>query len=901
MTETKPAIQPCIKTNGKPPFVICRSIILSVLTGSFLFFVPPGFARPDLNIELLSNTPISGTKGCWGYVDSATNKEYALICATNRLEIWDVSDPYSPTRTSTVPTTGRDLKQVRPYSHYALAVNQSDSGLQIIDLSKPDSAVTVFSYRTNSSVGGAHTVHIDGHYAYLGMNGNAPYSWRVIDISDPLNPLEVGRYLTPLPSENYWQSHDSYVKEDTAYIAFLSSGFSIVDISNKSSPKKIADVLYPGAFTHNCWPTENGRYLFTTDEVAGGHLRVWDIHDPASPIQVAEWMPPGIPSIIHNVQVKGNYLYISYYADGVVILDIEDPAQPIEVGHYDTAPQVGPTSSFAGCWDFFPYFPSGKLVASNYSGPAGMWLLRFNGAKAGQIRGVVTNFLTDETLSNVSVRVLNTLRQSRTDSAGNFSVRTDSGMFLLEFSLADFLPETLTVAGQLNDTIDIGIVELKPTFLLPATPADFAVLPENGGNIVLSWRRPPDTNLIGFRIYRTALNDTVNFFPLDSVGPAESTYVDSGTNPGERFFYRIASVNSSGFVSPISPVIKAMRFKFGDKLLLVDRTAYCEPYIKMPSLARDSFYNFHARLMHRFEFDTLQLNDCTTRFQVDPAFVSRHPCIILHSSEFFTPLAYDNASFLSFFTDYIKAGGKLIIESQWCPVQPAPPTLCDFNSALLPNADAALWDTVRSVFGFECLNYPLVHILDNNIAYQSFMYARSMHSSYPNLQVDSTRVDYFVPNGDFVNYPYPTLPNVGYLTNRNPSEELYTFGSILGKSDAKDSQTVAKKHLDPSTGGGFVWFSFPLYFMKEDSAKKAFRQALADLGVVEDFPKGDFNRDGVVNVNDFPYLSNWIFLKIRFPYFDADDTDMNCDGRSSPADLSLLLLNSFTGQPLPCN
>jgi hypothetical protein len=90
--------------------------------------------------------------------------------------------------------------------------------------------------------------------------------------------------------------------------------------------------------------------------------------------------------------------------------------------------------------------------------------------------------------------------------------------------------------------------------------------------------------------------------------------------------------------------------------------------------------------------------------------------------------------------------------------------------------------------------------------------------------------------------------------------------------------------------------------MKEDSTKKAFRQALADLGVPETFPKGDFDRDGVRTIEDVTHLINWIFLGEPLPIiFDASEADLNCDSQSTPADLVLLLLNIFPGQPLPCN
>ena len=874
----------------------------------FFFLVTPDVpARPNFNIDSLFFQPISGTEGCWGYVDSATGKEYALICARTRLEIWDVTDPVNPVLTRSVPASSTDLKQVRPYSHYALAVNQRDVGLQVIDMLNPESAATVLNYVTSSNYGGAHTVHIDGHYAYLGMNGNSPYSWRIIDIADPLNPQEVGEYMTSIPSQFYMQSHDSYVKGDTAYIAFLSSGFSIVDIRNKGAPSKIADVFYPNAFTHNCWTSEDGKYLFTTDEVPGGHLRVWDVRDPANPTQVAEWMPPGIPSIIHNVQVKGNFLYISYYADGVVILDIEDPTQPVEVGHFDTAPLAASSGNYAGCWDFFPYFPSGTLLASNYSGPAGMALLHFNGTRAGQLKGTVTDSLSGQPLSNVTIHLLGTSRQTNTNSSGNFSLRTDSGAYYLELFLSDFIPETVGVATVFNDTIDFGTIRLKPSSLLPSPPQNFNARPDGLGRIHLSWQRPPDGNLAGFRIYRTSLTDTVNFSLLGSAGPNESTYVDAGSNAGERFAYRIAALNALGYFSPQSSPVKTMRMVFGSKILLVDRTAYCLPHLKNFVTAQDSFLTFHSRLLRRWDFDTLELNDCTVRFAVNPAFVSRHPVIVFHSSEFFTSARDDNPSFLSFFIDYLKAGGKLILEGHWPLFNGTIDHLCDFNAALLPNATAAIWDSVRSAFGFDCLTYPRVlYPSDSSLDAHSFLSARSKNSSYPNLFADSLRVDRFAYTiGGRTHYQYPTVPNVGYLDNRNFFENLYTFGSILGSSDPKNGQTVAKKHIDPTTGGGFVWFHFPLFFMQEDSTRKAFRQALADLGVFEtvpeSFPKGDLDHNGQRDFPDIAYLINYIFAGIRFPLFDPGEADLNCDGRPSAADIVWFLSNYFDDRPLPCN
>ncbi|MCI0404708.1 MAG: choice-of-anchor B family protein [candidate division Zixibacteria bacterium] len=882
---------------------------------AFLCAASPVLSRPNFNIDSLFFWEIDNTRGCWGSVDSAGN-EYALICATNRLEIWNVTNPKSPGKIRSVFSDGlngfsADLKQVRPYKNYAVAVNQNGgpnhAALQVIDMTNPSTASTVAVWPDtgNTLPNGAHTIHIEGDSAYLGMNGAAD-EWYVIDISDPLNPTFKTKYMTfaPVCGNFGAQSHDSYVKNDTAYIAFLGAGFSIVVLGEKPVPKQVADVCYPDAVTHNCWPSEDRQYLFTTDETPGGHLRVWDIRNPANPVQVAEWMPPGIPSIIHNVQVKGDFLYASYYADGVVILDIEDPTQPVEVGHYDVAFDAPPAGNFAGCWDFFPYFPSGTLLASNVSGPPGMWLLRFDTTRAGKLRGTVTNWETGAPIADATVRFLDVPRQTKTDSFGNYLTRTEGGPVRLEYSHPDFRPETLIVNNAVfNDTVAVDTVPLVPISLLPTTPQGLTAQPVDGGDIKLFWQTPPDTNLVAFRIYRTSPSDTTTFSLLASVTPPETSYTDVGTVAGERFLYRITAVNPL-FEGFLSGAAGGMRIVFQPKLLLVDRTGPASTLAF--GYFRDTIQSFYRRALRRYDFDTLNLRDEAHPLPagVSPAFTARNQFIFAHSSELRT-IAADNPAFLSYFFDFFKAGGKLVMDGHW-PLggfTAGASYLKCFSSEFPFSIPPALWDSLQNFFGFDCLFFPRVFPYDTSLVNRSFLSAQPAEPGYPLLAADSARAAeglkaYLSPS---VPYPYPTVPNVGYFTSGSAGEDLYRFGSAFPGTDPKEGLSVAKRHLDVSTGSGFVWFNFPLFYMREDSAKKAIRRSLADMGLPEDFPKADLNRDGERNPLDVVYLINYAFEGLPFPGFDSDEADLNCDGSVSPADLVLLLLNVFPGQDLPCD
>ncbi len=435
-----------------------RSLRICIGVFGFFLFVSPLLAQ-NKNITLLSSRA-GGTRGGWGYTDSL-GREFALVCRGNALDVVNITNPASPVlaRTIAISAGGSDLKQVRTYQRWAYAVNQGGganrAALQIINLSNPFTATTVGQYPGSlpanaTAPNGAHTVHIDGDYAYLGMNGAAA-NWWIVSLAIPTAPVQVSN-VAPGPGTGTVQSHDSYIKGNLGYVACLGGGFSIFDISNKAVPQRLSDVLYPGAFTHNTWTTEDGNFLFTTDETAGGHLRVWDVRNPSTPAEVGSYS--ALPGIVHNVFVKGTYAYVSYYTEGVKILDIEDPTYPIEVGSYDTYPQ-GSSSSFNGCWDVYPYFNSGVITA--YDLTNGLLVLSFNNATAGKIVGQVTEQGSGRVIPDAQVRIIEVDKSTRTDADGYYSIRTVDGLRQVEASRFGFVSDTFPVNAILSNNVTLNV------------------------------------------------------------------------------------------------------------------------------------------------------------------------------------------------------------------------------------------------------------------------------------------------------------------------------------------------------------------------------------------------------------------------------------------------------------
>jgi len=455
---------------------------LTVLASVFLFSFPA--SAQIKNITLLSNRP-GPTRGGWGYTDSI-GREFALVCRASapeangiQLDIVDITNPSVPVlaKTISIAPGASDLKQVRTHQRWAYAVNQSGgstrAALQIINLSNPYTASTVGQYpgslaANSTAPNGAHTVHIDGDYAYLGMNG-ASDDWWIVSLANPTAPVQVSHLAPPAGGGGLKQSHDSFVKGDTGYVAWLGGGFSVVNIANKSAPVRLADVLYPGAFTHNTWTTEDGKYLFTTDEVnPGGHLLVWDVRFPASITQVGSY-EAAPDRTVHNVFVKGNYAYLSYYSEGIRILDIEDPTYPVEVGSYDTFSDFD-AGGFDGCWDVYPYFNSGVITA--YDRKYGLFVFSFNNAKAGKIVGQVTEMGSGMPIPGAQVRLSDVDKSVLSEANGHFSIRTVDGPRQVEVSRFGYVTDTVTVNAVLSDSVTLNVALTPlPTGTLSGTAA----------------------------------------------------------------------------------------------------------------------------------------------------------------------------------------------------------------------------------------------------------------------------------------------------------------------------------------------------------------------------------------------------------------------------------------------
>ena len=108
---------------------------------------------------------------------------------------------------------------------------------------------------------------------------------------------------------------------------------------------------------------------------------------------------------VHNVYVRPgtNLVIISYYVDGTRILDISDPANPVEVGFYDTSNLIG---LYDGNWGTYAYLPSGHIISSDRQ--TGLYIFSSALVEGSSLEwnSCVTNASSDQSYNQNDINVL---------------------------------------------------------------------------------------------------------------------------------------------------------------------------------------------------------------------------------------------------------------------------------------------------------------------------------------------------------------------------------------------------------------------------------------------------------------------------------------------------------------
>ncbi|HLA76473.1 MAG TPA: choice-of-anchor B family protein [Vicinamibacteria bacterium] len=317
--------------------------------------------------------PNGAGSGNWGYT-SPDGRRFALTGTSAGLSIVEVSDPRKPRAIGLVPGATSQWREVRTYGHYLYISTEAKTGLDIVDMADPDHPRKVQTW--SKTFTSAHTVTVDTERGLLFANGanGRRGGMRVLDIgTDPEDPEEVGALYD-------FYVHDGHLRGTVYYASAIYDGFeSLLDTSDPRRLREITRFFTGGRFTHNSWLTRDGRYLFTTDERSGRPLEGWDLLDPLAPRKVSEYLGRA-GTIPHNVMVDGDRLLVAHYVEGVHLLDIRNPEQPVLLGSYDT--YLGTEEGFHGAWGAYIFPGSDVIVVSDIEG--GLYVVGYSGPGGGR-------------------------------------------------------------------------------------------------------------------------------------------------------------------------------------------------------------------------------------------------------------------------------------------------------------------------------------------------------------------------------------------------------------------------------------------------------------------------------------------------------------------------------------
>ncbi|MGF6229129.1 hypothetical protein QFZ27_003084 [Inquilinus ginsengisoli] len=220
----------------------------------------------------------------------------------------------------------------------------------------PSSANTTLVSHIDCPGGGQ--VWVEGTTLYIG-HMRSPSGTTIVDVADPRHPKVIARLELP----EGWHSHKVRVRDGIMVVNHeklgqsgpkeFGGGIAIYDVSRPSAPKLISKWMTAGRGVHRY--DFDGRYAYispTAEGYVGNIVMILDLIDPARPVEAGRWWIPGqwtgggeeypwaewVSPRCHHPIRAGDRLYVSYWHHGLFILDIADMARPKLISQLNTSP-----------------------------------------------------------------------------------------------------------------------------------------------------------------------------------------------------------------------------------------------------------------------------------------------------------------------------------------------------------------------------------------------------------------------------------------------------------------------------------------------------------------------------------------------------------------------------------
>lgn len=349
------------------------------LTSILILFTHFSYSQQGYNVGLLDHwTDTTLLKGAgdaffsdvWGFKHKSKN--YVALGSTEGTHIFKIENQqlkeidFKPGKFSSSQVQHRDYKT---YKNYLYSVcDEGASSLQIFDLSTlPDSIHKVYDSDQYFQI--CHNLFIDTNKAKLYACGTDNIAMKILDIQNPIQPQLFYEYT----QNNY--VHDCYVTNDTAFLNCGPDGLNIYNFES-TLPQQLGLLdFYAGqGYNHSGWLSDDKKKYVFIDETEGKKVKICNIE---SLIDIEVSSLYGTKNyenaVAHNVQLFNNFAFISYYNEGLRIVDIKTD-QPKEVGFYDTFHQTT-DYKLNGAWGVFVFEKEEIILVSDRQN--GLFLCHF--------------------------------------------------------------------------------------------------------------------------------------------------------------------------------------------------------------------------------------------------------------------------------------------------------------------------------------------------------------------------------------------------------------------------------------------------------------------------------------------------------------------------------------------
>ncbi len=162
---------------------------------------------------------------------------------------------------------------------------------------------------------------------------------RIVDVSDPARPVDVGHGPCEHPDDNEIYNDVKLMESGGRRYAIMGSnrvGAVVWDVTTPAAPAIVshfgtADLMEP-ANVHTIFLDGGKAYL----GAVGRGLEIWDLANPAAPVRLSGFFPANAPdgAFLHDLFVEGDRAYLNFWNAGMVIADVSTPSAPRPVGTF---------------------------------------------------------------------------------------------------------------------------------------------------------------------------------------------------------------------------------------------------------------------------------------------------------------------------------------------------------------------------------------------------------------------------------------------------------------------------------------------------------------------------------------------------------------------------------------